>query len=100
MTETASPTDRLAAAIRELPERLRQVVEGYFVEQRPTTELAVEQGVSEPQLARLCAEALVALRDAMAPGPRRPACRRHRALSARAPRPCVGHRGRQLQRHE
>jgi RNA polymerase sigma factor FliA len=48
----------LAAAIEELPERLRTVVRGYFIEERPMTELAVELGVSESRVSQLRAEAL------------------------------------------
>ncbi|ABL79876.1 MULTISPECIES: sigma-70 family RNA polymerase sigma factor [unclassified Nocardioides] len=56
----------LAAAIEELPERLRHVVRGYFVAQRPMAELAAELGVSESRISQLRAEALVLLRDALA----------------------------------
>lgn len=100
MAEHSSLSDYLVAAIRELPDRLRRVVEGYFLDQRSATDLAAELGVSEPQVSRLCAEALVALRDAVTPPPRRAGCRRHPAPAARPPRRCVGHRSRRLQRHE
>ena len=56
----------LAAAVEELPERLRHVVRGYFIEQRPMAELAAELGVSESRISQLRAEALVLLRDALA----------------------------------
>ncbi|HEY0952478.1 sigma-70 family RNA polymerase sigma factor [Nocardioides sp.] len=56
----------LADAIEELPERLRHVVRGYFLDQRPMAELAAELGVTESRISQLRAEALVLLRDALA----------------------------------
>lgn len=55
----------LRAAIAELPERLRAVVEDYFFAERPMAEIAAELGVSESRISQLRAEALVLLRDAM-----------------------------------
>ncbi|ABL83947.1 sigma-70 family RNA polymerase sigma factor [Nocardioides sp. JS614] len=56
----------LAAAVEELPERLRHVVRGYFIAQRPMAELAAELGVSKSRISRLQTEALALLRDALA----------------------------------
>lgn len=55
----------LVDAIRELPERLRVVISGYFLEERPMVELAVTLGVSESRVSQLRAEALVLLRTAL-----------------------------------
>lgn len=52
-------------AIQALPERLRQVVEGYFFEERPMLEIATELGVTESRVSQLRAEALVMLRDGL-----------------------------------
>ncbi len=55
----------LRAAIEELPERLRVVVEDYFFAERPMAEIAGQLNVSESRISQLRAEALVLLRDAM-----------------------------------
>ena len=55
----------LEAAVAELPERLRVVVQGYFLDERPMAELAVELGVSESRISQLRAEALLLLRDGL-----------------------------------
>jgi RNA polymerase sigma factor for flagellar operon FliA len=55
----------LADAILSLPERLRQVVIGYFYEERPMQEIAAELGVTESRVSQLRAEALLLLRDGM-----------------------------------
>ena len=55
----------LDEAIAELPERLRQVVRGYFIDERPMAELAEELGVSESRISQMRAEALVLLKDAL-----------------------------------
>ncbi len=55
----------LRASVDALPERLRDVVVGVFLEQRPMAEIAAELGVSESRVSQLRAEALVLLRDAM-----------------------------------
>lgn len=52
-------------AIAALPERLRYVVQGYFFENRPMSELAAELGVTESRISQLRAEALAQLRDGM-----------------------------------
>ncbi|MEP9362242.1 FliA/WhiG family RNA polymerase sigma factor [Nocardioides sp. CN2-186] len=55
----------LAEAISELPDRLRLVVEQYFLAERPMAEIAEALGVTESRVSQLRAEALVLLRDAM-----------------------------------
>ena len=55
----------LRASVDALPERLRDVVVGVFLEQRPMADIAAELGVSESRVSQLRAEALVLLRDAM-----------------------------------
>ena len=52
-------------AVTELPERLRVVVEGYFLAERPMAEIAAELGVSESRISQMRAEALVLLRGAL-----------------------------------
>ena len=63
--EIAERLEYLQAAIVELPERLRLVVEGYFLEERPMAELAAELDVTESRISQMRAEALVLLRDAL-----------------------------------
>jgi RNA polymerase sigma factor for flagellar operon FliA len=53
-------------AIAELPDRLRQVVRSYYLEQRPMAEIAVELGVTESRISQLRAEALRLLRHGLA----------------------------------
>ena len=53
----------LRDAIEALPERLRVVVSGYFFEERPMAQIAVELGVTESRVSQLRAEALVLLKD-------------------------------------
>jgi RNA polymerase sigma factor for flagellar operon FliA len=55
----------LAEAVAELPERLRLVVEQYFLAERPMAEIAATLGVTESRISQLRAEALVLLRDAL-----------------------------------
>lgn len=55
----------LTEAIAELPERLRHVVEQYFLAERPMAEIAETLGVSESRVSQIRAEALVLLRDAL-----------------------------------
>jgi len=50
-------------AIEALPERLRLVVTGYFLQERPMAEIAGELGVTESRVSQLRAEALSLLRD-------------------------------------
>ncbi len=55
----------LVEAVAELPERLRIVVQDYFLAERPMAEIAAELGVSESRVSQMRAEALVLLRDAL-----------------------------------
>jgi RNA polymerase sigma factor for flagellar operon FliA len=55
----------LKAAVQALPERLRLVVEQYFLGERPMTEIAKELGVTESRVSQLRAEALTLLRDGL-----------------------------------
>jgi RNA polymerase sigma factor for flagellar operon FliA len=55
----------LHEAIVALPERLRQVVSGYFFDERPMAEIAEELGVTESRVSQLRSEALVLLRDGL-----------------------------------
>jgi RNA polymerase sigma factor for flagellar operon FliA len=50
-------------AIAELSVRLRFVINAYFFEQRPMSDIGAELGVSQPRVSQLCAEALSLLRD-------------------------------------
>ena len=53
----------LHQAIAALPERLRTVVESYFLDERPMAVIASELGVTESRVSQLRAEALTLLRD-------------------------------------
>jgi RNA polymerase sigma factor for flagellar operon FliA len=53
----------LHQAIAALPERLRTVVESYFLDERPMAHIATELGVTESRVSQLRAEALTLLRD-------------------------------------
>ena len=55
----------MVEAVAELPERLRIVVEQYFLAERPMAEIAAELGVTESRVSQIRAEALVLLRGAM-----------------------------------
>jgi RNA polymerase sigma factor FliA len=55
----------LDEAVEELPERLRLVIRGYFIDERPMAELADELGVTESRISQMRAEALVLLKDAL-----------------------------------
>lgn len=55
----------LRDAIAELPERVRTVVVGYYLEHRPLTELAEELGVTQSRASQLRAEGLDLLREAL-----------------------------------
>ncbi|MEV6493488.1 sigma-70 family RNA polymerase sigma factor [Actinoplanes sp. NPDC051633] len=55
----------LAHAVEALPDRLRAVVRGYFFEERPMAQIAVELGVTESRVSQLRSEALVLLRDGL-----------------------------------
>jgi RNA polymerase sigma factor FliA len=95
----------MTEAIAELPERLRHVVEQYFLAERPMAEIAATLGVTESRISQLRAEALVLLRDALnnalepdlVPGTSRPdgaaARRREAYFAAVAARHAAGVRG-------
>jgi RNA polymerase sigma factor for flagellar operon FliA len=55
----------LRDAVAELPNRLRRVVSGYYLEQRPLTELASELDVTQSRVSQLRAEGLELLREAL-----------------------------------
>lgn len=55
----------LHAAVTSLPSRLRVVVEGLYLDDRPAAEVATQLGVSESRVSQLRAEALGLLRDGM-----------------------------------
>jgi RNA polymerase sigma factor for flagellar operon FliA len=55
----------LRDAVAELPNRLRRVVSGYYLEQRPLTELASELDVTQSRVSQLRAEGLEMLREAL-----------------------------------
>jgi len=95
----------MTEAIAELPERLRHVVEQYFLAERPMAEIAATLGVTESRVSQLRAEALVLMRDALnnalepdlVPEATRPggaaARRREAYFAAVAARHAVGMRG-------
>lgn len=55
----------LTAAVAALPERLRAVVTGYFLQGRPMADIAIELGITESRVSQMRAEALVLLRDGL-----------------------------------
>ncbi len=96
----------LRAAVVTLPERLRAVVVGLYLEDRSIADLAAELGVTESRISQLRTEALTMLRDGMnaaldpdlVPTATRPAGvaeRRRRAyfaaVAARASMPAASH---------
>lgn len=83
----------LMDAVATLPERLRVVVVGYFLEERPMQDIADELGVTESRVSQMRGEALALMRDAMnsqldpdqvpaAPNPQGVAARRRTAYYA------------------
>ena len=50
-------------AVAALPERLRAVVVGYFLDERPMAEIGEELGVTESRVSQMRAQALALLRD-------------------------------------
>ncbi len=81
----------MGAAVSALPDRLRVVVVGSFLQQRPLAEVAAELGVTESRVSQLRTEALGLLRAAMesvleprpaAPAPTGVAARRREAFYA------------------
>jgi RNA polymerase sigma factor for flagellar operon FliA len=65
VTEHRERLTYLTEAVAELPERMRAVVEQYFLAERPMAEIAETLGVSESRISQIRAEALVLLRDAL-----------------------------------
>jgi RNA polymerase sigma factor FliA len=55
----------LVDAVLALPERLRQVVTGYFFAERPMHRIADELGVTESRVSQLRTEALALIRDGL-----------------------------------
>lgn len=58
----------VADAVAALPERLRRVVTGYYLDGQPMQELARELGVTESRVSQLCSEAISLLRDGINAG--------------------------------
>jgi RNA polymerase sigma factor for flagellar operon FliA len=56
----------LRRAVSGLPDRLRLVIEQYFLAQRKMTDIAADLGVSESRVSQLRAQALVRLRADLA----------------------------------
>ena len=52
-------------AVANLPERLRHVIVGYFIEERPMAELAQELGVTESRISHMRSEALSLMAEAI-----------------------------------
>jgi len=65
MVEHRERLTYMVEAVAELPERLRVVVQDYFLAERPMAEIAEKLGVSESRVSQMRAEALVLLKDAM-----------------------------------
>lgn len=65
MVEHREQLDYLVHAVAELPERLRRVVEGYFLQELPMADLAAELGVTESRISQMRAEALTLIRAVM-----------------------------------
>lgn len=55
----------LRHAVDALPDRLRVVVSGYYLDERPMAQIAADLGVSESRVSQLRAEALILLRDGL-----------------------------------
>ena len=66
VVEEAESIALLGAALRLLPERLRIVIDGYFVAGRTSLELADQLGVTESRIAQMRAEGLALMRHALA----------------------------------
>lgn len=52
-------------AVSNLPDRLRHVIVGYFLEERPMAELAKELGVTESRISHMRSEALALMAEAI-----------------------------------
>lgn len=55
----------LHAAVEALPDRLRQVVNDYFLGEKPMAEIAAEMGVGESRISQMRAQALELLREGL-----------------------------------
>lgn len=66
VVDAAESLALLGAAVRLLPERVRSVIDGYFIAGRTSVELADELGVTESRIAQMRAEGLAMLRQALA----------------------------------
>jgi RNA polymerase sigma factor for flagellar operon FliA len=55
----------LCDAVQQLPPRMRTVVEGHFLHERPMGELAEELGVTASRVSQMCTEALALMRHAL-----------------------------------
>lgn len=55
----------LTAAVEQLPDKLRTVVQGLFFQDRPVVEIAAELGVTQSRISQLRSEALQMLKDAI-----------------------------------
>lgn len=53
----------LHAAVDALPDRLRQVVIGYFMEQRQMRDIATDLGVTQSRVSQMCSQAIALMRD-------------------------------------
>jgi len=65
MVEHREELTYMVEAVAELPERLRVVVQEYFLAERPMAEIAEQLGVSESRVSQMRAEALILLKDAI-----------------------------------
>ena len=65
MVEHRERLTYMVEAVAELPERLRVVVQEYFLAERPMAEIAETLGVTESRVSQMRAEALVLLKDAI-----------------------------------
>lgn len=52
-------------AVAELPDRLRFVIDAYYFEHRPMSDIAAELGVTQSRVSQMCTEALCLLRDGL-----------------------------------
>lgn len=58
-------TRYLHAAVQSLPDKMRQVVQGVFFEERPVVEIAAELGITQSRVSQLRTEAMALLRDGL-----------------------------------
>jgi RNA polymerase sigma factor for flagellar operon FliA len=65
MIEHQEQLTYLVEAIKELPDRLRTVIEDYFFAERPMADIAADLGVTDSRVSQMRGEALCLLRDAL-----------------------------------